>query len=153
MLNATDQELNTWVSLKQVTQYAQYEQHGDAAYWQRQATNEKRKKQVFKSIYGTEAEKESIAEAQANKKAKKMNSKRRRKLRERLARENGEIKEEGEEAPVEEQEVSKKAKKRKNKQHHKQIVNEDRLEQYFGAETKSIVKKMKYGDTSLKHEV
>ena len=39
---------------------------------------------------------------------------------------------------------------RKNKQ--KTVVNEDRLEQYFGADTKSVVKKMKYGDTSLKHE-
>ena len=153
MLNATDQELNTWVSLKQVTKYDHHFDQSDAAYWRRQATNEKRKKQVFKSIYGTEEEKERIAEAQANKKAKKMNSKRRRKLRERLARENEEkSKENDEEEKVEEeQKLSKKAKKRKNKQ--KTVVNEDRLEQYFGADTKSVVKKMKYGDTSLKHQV
>merc|ERR1712176_213917 len=70
MLNATDQELNTWVSLKQVTKYqAQDELNGDRAYWQRQANNMKRKKQVFKSIYGTEEEKDRIDQSQANKKA------------------------------------------------------------------------------------
>ena len=58
MLNATDQELNTWVSLKQVTKYQRQDEiNGDKAYWQRQANNMKRKKQVFKSIYGTEEEK------------------------------------------------------------------------------------------------
>lgn len=161
MLNATDQELNTWISLKQVTKYQRQDEiNGDNAHWQRQANNMKRKKQVFKSIYGTEEEKERIAENQANKKAKKMNSKRRRKLRERLAAaaaaeaendENGE-KIENESVKEDEKKLSKKAKKRKNKQ-NKTVVNEDRLEQYFGADTKQVVKKMKYGDTSLKHEV
>ena len=89
-----------------------------------------------------------------------MNSKRRRKLRERLAAataaeaendENGE-KIENESVKEDEKKLSKKAKKRKNKQ-NKTVVNEDRLEQYFGADTKQVVKKMKYGDTSLKHEV
>lgn len=58
MLNATDQELNTWISLKQVTKYQRQDEiNGDNAHWQRQANNMKRKKQVFKSIYGTEEEK------------------------------------------------------------------------------------------------
>ena len=190
LLNATDQELNTWVSLKQVTKYQTPDEiRGDKFYWAKQAKNEKRKKQIFKSIYGTEEEKgtglstvfhialtlitvERIAEAQANKKAKKMNSKRRRKLRERMllqaaqeenAQETTEIKNENEVEnsepsestkveKTEEPAISKKAKKRKKKQ-KATVVTEDRLEQYFGADTKNVIKRMKYGDTSLKHEV
>lgn len=114
---------------------------------------------------------ERIAEAQANKKAKKMNSKRRRKLRERMllqaaqegnAEESVETKNENvvqneasESVKVEKAEeptISKKAKKRKKKQ-KATVVTEDRLEQYFGADTKNVIKRMKYGDTSLKHEV
>ena len=62
LLNATDQELNTWVSLKQVTKYQTPDEiRGDKFYWSKQAKNEKRKKQVFKSIYGTEEEKGTVS--------------------------------------------------------------------------------------------
>merc|ERR1712035_149604 len=113
----TDQELNTWVSLKQVTKYQRQDEiNGDKAYWQRQANNMKRKKQIFKSIYGTEEEKERIAESQANKKAKKMNSKRRRKLRERLAAAAAAEAENAEKAENEgEKEEEKKLSKKTNK--------------------------------------
>merc|ERR1719209_2309188 len=88
ILNATDAELNTWKSLKQVTkQMTQDELENEHSYWSRLNPQklEERKKRVFRSIYGTEEEKERIAESSEKKKGKKMNSKRRRQLRAREA--------------------------------------------------------------------
>jgi len=59
-LNATDAELNTWKSLKQVTkQMTPDELENEHNYWSRLNPQklEERKKRVFRSIYGTEEEK------------------------------------------------------------------------------------------------
>ena len=109
-MNATDAELNTWKSLKQVTkQMTPDELENEHNYWSRLNPHklEERKKRVFRSIYGTEEEKgdylniiklysqrpmeidsrfsERIAESTEKKKGQKMNSKRRRRLRAREA--------------------------------------------------------------------
>ena len=109
-MNATDAELNTWKSLKQVTkQMTPDELENEHNYWSRLNPQklEERKKRVFRSIYGTEEEKgdylniiklysqrpmeidfrfsERIAESTEKKKGQKMNSKRRRRLRAREA--------------------------------------------------------------------
>ena len=60
ILNATDAELNTWKSLKQVTkQMTSDELEKEQNYWSRLNPQklEERKKRVFRSIYGTEEEK------------------------------------------------------------------------------------------------
>ena len=59
-MNATDAELNTWKSLKQVTkQMTPDELENEHNYWSRLNPQklEERKKRVFRSIYGTEEEK------------------------------------------------------------------------------------------------
>merc|ERR1712131_483872 len=179
ILNATDAELNTWKSLKQVTkQMTPDELENEHNYWSRLNPQklEERKKRVFRSIYGTEEEKERIAESTENKKGKKMNSKRRRQLRARealLKLEDEEVKEEtetqevkteklvddGEDEPeVEETSVTnddsiKKNKKRRRKKKDGKVqkMTDERLAAY-NLDPKEFRKSHKYNDLSLKYK-
>lgn len=99
LLNATDAELNQWVGLKRVTQWKGTKHtlknpnhilddgFTDNKFWTNPKKVEAKKKQIFKSIYGDEYE---VEKAQEPKKNKKINSKRRRKLKERQLLEEGE---------------------------------------------------------------
>ena len=80
MLNATDAELNTWVSLKQVTGLGTHV-YGNEKFWSNPKKVEAKKKKVFKSLYGEENNFEEENDEEPKKK-KKMNSKRRRKQKE-----------------------------------------------------------------------
>lgn len=184
ILNATDAELNTWKTLKQVTKQMSPDEHeNEHNYWSRLNPQklEERKKRVFRSIYGTEEEKERIAESTEKKKGKKMNSKRRRQLRAREALEKQEIegeevKEENEdrtqevkaeeempEDGLEEPEVEEaekvddgstkkhKKKRRKKKDGKVQKMTDERLAAY-NLDPKEFRKNHKYNDLSLKYK-
>ena len=105
MLNATDAELNTWVSLKQVTGLGTHV-YGNEKFWSNPKKVEAKKKKVFKSLYGEENNFEDENDEEPKKK-KKMNSKRRRKQKEKesqiLDEQNSE---DGEKSRVEEEIVT-----------------------------------------------
>jgi len=145
LLNATDAELNQWVGLKRVTQWKD-DGFTDNKFWTNPKKIEAKKKQIFKSIYGDEYE---VEKAQEPKKNKKINSKRRRKLKERQLLEEGENEKEEAEEPA----VEKTEKKKKKRKHKGQLDNitDDRFSSY--GLTKDEIKKIKYDpENALKYK-
>ena len=64
LLNATDAELNQWISLKQVTKYmTEEEAQNEKRFWDKRKNKsgknnlEERKQKIFRSLYGTSEEK------------------------------------------------------------------------------------------------
>ena len=99
MLNATDAELNTWVSLKQVTGLGSHV-FGNEKFWSNPKKVEAKKRKIFKSLYAEENNFEEEEADEEPKKKKKVNSKRRRKQKE---KESG-ILDEGESSRLQEPE-------------------------------------------------
>ncbi|CBY10179.1 unnamed protein product [Oikopleura dioica] len=118
----------------------------DNKFWTNPKKVEAKKKQIFKSIYGDEYE---VEKAQEPKKNKKINSKRRRKLKERQLLEEGE----NENKEAEEPAVEKTEKKKKKRKHKGQLDNitDDRFSSY--GLTKDEIKKIKYDpENALKYK-
>lgn len=157
MLNATDVELNTWVSLKEVTQH---ENNGytDNKFWNNTKKVEEKKRRVFQSIYG---EKKDNDDEDEPKRKKKINSKRRRAQKDKevaaAADEEASTSIATEEEPVLEPKLKKKKKLGGNANSAAKVlekVQDDRLEAYgmTKKERKDYEKKMKYDpDQKLKY--
>lgn len=158
LFSATDAELNQWVGLKRVTQWTD-DGFTDNKFWTNPKKMESKKRQIFKSIY---AEREEGDEVPEPKKSKKINSKRRRKLKERQLLEEADNAKEGKSEDCEneeDEEVSKEPPKKKEKKKGRKHkgdklanITEDRFSSY--GLTKDEIKKMKYApNQQLKYDV